>query len=292
MTRGCLVCVASLAAFLSAVPAEGEGAKQQCIDANVRSQDLRRDGKLSAARDALRACAIQVCPAIVRDDCTKRLDELEKAQPTVIFEVRDEAGNDLVAVSVTMDGQPFAARLGGAPLPVDPGEHTFAFEVPGQPRFEKKLVLREGEQGRRERVTIGSAPEQARPPVSTESSSTAPSSAPAARSTSGPGVQRVLAVAAGIVGVAGVGVGSAFGLVALSKRDAARSVCPDPLCHDGSGSSKWSDAKSAANVSTVAFAVGGAAAVAGAVLWLTAPPVGQGTRVGFGPGSVQIRGTW
>jgi hypothetical protein len=292
MTRGCLVCVASLAAFLSAVPAEGEGAKQQCIDANVRSQDLRRDGKLSAARDALRACAIPACPAIVRDDCTKRLDELEKAQPTVIFEVRDEAGNDLVAVNVTMDGQPFAARLGGAPLPVDPGEHTFVFDVPGQPRFEKKLVLREGEQGRRERVTIGSAQEQARPPVPTESSSTAPSSAPGDRSTSGPGVQRVLAVAAGIVGVAGLGVGSAFGLVALSKRDAARNVCPEPLCPDASGSSKWSDAKSAANISTVAFAVGGAGIVAGAVLWLTAPPVGQGTRVGFGPGSVQIRGTW
>jgi hypothetical protein len=292
MTRGCLVCVASLAVFLSAVPAEGEGAKQQCIDANVRSQDLRRDGKLSAARDALHTCAVPACPAIVRDDCTKRLDELEKAQPTVIFEVRDESGNDLVAVNVTVDGQPFAARLGGAPLPVDPGEHTFAFEVPGQPRFEKKLVLREGEQGRRERVTIGPAPEQAGPAVSTESSSTASSSAPGARSTSGPGVQRVLAITAGIVGVAGLGVGSAFGLVALSKRDAARNVCPDPLCHDGSGSSKWSDAKSAANISTVAFAVGGAGAVAGAVLWLTAPPVGQGTRVGFGPGSVQIRGTW
>jgi hypothetical protein len=283
--------IALLLPSLWAGLAYGEDAKQRCIDANVRSQDLRRDGKLSAARDALRACAVPACPAMVRNDCTKRLDELEKAQPSVIFEVRDGAGNDLVSVNVTVDGQPFAGRLGGAPVPVDPGEHTFVFEVPGQPRFEKKLVLREGEQGRLERVTIGTAPEPAKPPP-TEAPSPGPATRPIEGSSSGLGFQKVLAIGAGVVGVAGLGVGSAFGLVALSKRDDAEKICPGNLCPDTTGSSKWSDAKTAGNVATVAFVVGGVSAAAGVVLWLTAPSVGQGVRVGFGPGSVQVGGRW
>jgi hypothetical protein len=83
-------------------PAWAEGSKKECLDAHVKGQDLRRDGHLSAAREALRACAASTCPAIVRDDCTKRLDEAERAQPTVIFEARDGAGNDLADVKVTM----------------------------------------------------------------------------------------------------------------------------------------------------------------------------------------------
>jgi serine/threonine-protein kinase len=102
----------------------------------------------------------------------------------------------------------------------------------------------------------------------------------------------MLAIGAGVVGVAGLGVGSAFGLVAMSKRDEAQGVCPHALCSDSAGSSKWSDAKSAGNVATVAFIVGGVGAAAGVVLWLTAPSVGQDVRVGFAPGRVQVRGTW
>lgn len=279
-------------------PAWAEGSKKECLDAHVKGQDLRRDGHLSAAREALRACAASTCPAIVRDDCTKRLDEAERAQPTVIFEARDGAGNDLADVKVTMDGEPFAGRLTGAPVAADPGEHTFVFEAAGQPRLEKKLVLREGEQGRHESLTLGSpaepTPAGPLPPVLSPPSPAPPAAAPPPGSPSGSGLgaQKVLAIATGIVGVAGLGVGTAFGLAAISKRDDAQSVCPGALCPDTNGSNKWADAKSTGNVATAAFVVGGVGIVAGAVLWLTAPSGASGTRVGFGPTSVEIAGTW
>jgi hypothetical protein len=87
--------------------------KTECIDANTQAQSLRRDGKLSAARVQLLKCSDPGCPSIIRDDCTSRLDEVEKAQPTIVFDGKDGDGHDLVAVSVTIDGQPFADKLDG-----------------------------------------------------------------------------------------------------------------------------------------------------------------------------------
>src|SRR5580698_7948568 len=129
--------------------------KAQCIEANTRGQDLRRDGHLAAAREQLLACADAACPALVRSDCAHRLDELDAAQPTIVFEVEDAAGKDLTAVAVTVDGKPLADSLSGAALRVDPGARVFTFTVPGQPPVSESLVLREGERQRMERVTIG-----------------------------------------------------------------------------------------------------------------------------------------
>jgi hypothetical protein len=88
--------------------------KAECIAANTAAQDARRDMKFSSAREQLRKCADPSCPSIVRDDCTKRLDEIERVQPTVIFSVVDAAGSDVVDVKVSVDGKVIADKLVGA----------------------------------------------------------------------------------------------------------------------------------------------------------------------------------
>ena len=103
---------------VAALSAEGGPSKEQCVDANGLGQELRRTGKLSAAREQLRACAHPTCPALVRDDCTLRLDELERAQPTIAFSVQDAAGADLSQVTVRVDGMTLATRLDGTALVV------------------------------------------------------------------------------------------------------------------------------------------------------------------------------
>src|ERR1700722_1012343 len=161
---------------LASAPALADVTKEQCIDANGRGQELRREGKLMAAREQLRACANPACPAMVRDDCTKRLDDLEKAQPTIAFEVKDASGADVSVVKVSVDGKPLAEQLDGTALPVDMGKHAFTFEVAGQPSVTRILVLTEGEKGRRERIAMGAA--TASTPASV--ASPAPSPAPKA----------------------------------------------------------------------------------------------------------------
>ena len=82
--------------------------------------------------------------------------------------------------------------------------------------------------------------------------------------------------------------------MAISERNNARSVCPDE-CADQNDANLWSNAKTTAQISDVAFVVGGVGLASGAVLWFTAKPRvanGPSARVGFGPGSVQLRGVW
>jgi hypothetical protein len=53
----------------------------ECVGADTAAQSLRRDGKLAAARVQLMTCGSPSCPALVRDDCTQRLEDLERAVP-------------------------------------------------------------------------------------------------------------------------------------------------------------------------------------------------------------------
>ena len=56
---------------------------------------------------------------------------MDRAVPSIVFQVKDGAGNDVPGVKITMDGQPRDEHAGSA-LTLDPGEHAFTFEAPGQ----------------------------------------------------------------------------------------------------------------------------------------------------------------
>jgi len=256
--------------------------KAACVTANASAQDLRRDGKLAEAREQLRICNDPSCPAIVRTDCTKRLDELEAAQPTVVFDAKDGAGSDLTAVKVTVDGKVLAERLGGSALAVNPGEHTFTFEVAGQPPVSRHLVLREGEKERHEQLVFGAAasasPSAYPPPASAGALPVTPLEvAPATATKGGMGGQKTLGLVVGGVGVAGLVVGGIFGVLTASaisaqKNDCASATSCSNYAQAQSDHSTWS---TDGTISTVAFIAGGALVAGGAVLFFTAKPAAE-----------------
>jgi hypothetical protein len=263
-----------------------------CLTATEVSIKFRREHLLRAQRAQLLICASTSCPGEIRKECIRRVDEVDAAIPTLIFEAKDAAGNDLGAVKVTMDGEVLAEHLDGTALPVDPGEHTFVLETAGLPLVQKHFVLLEGQKGRRESVTFA-APAPA-PPTAQPAPPPSPTPAPPPppERADGMGAQRVLALVAGGVGIVGLGLGTAFGLAALSKRNSAQQECA-AQCATQDGVSMWSDAKSTANVSTVGFVVGGIGLAGAAVLWFTAP-AGSDARaqVGIGPGALRVSGAW
>ena len=257
-SRSASLGLATLAAAFSLVAgvSRADVSTDQCIGANTKAQYLRQAGKFTEARDQLKICAQATCPRMVRDDCTQWLDEVDRAQPTIVFNVKDAAGNDLGAVSVKVDGRPLVDRLDGTAVGVDAGEHAFTFEAAGQ-AVTRTFMLKEGERGRAERIVIGGAP-----------NATAIVSTP--REEGGPPPWKPVGLAAAGVGVVGLGIGIAFGVVASDKKSNAgcdsNSVCPTD-----SAASALRDAKSAANVSTAFFVVGAVLAAAGLSLWLFAP---------------------
>jgi hypothetical protein len=286
----CAFGVTALVALGAAHPAAADPTTGECLKANNGAVEMRNDNKLQAARAQLLVCATKSCPADVRKECLRRIDEINAQIPTIIFEAKDRSGKDLSAVVVTMDGQLFTDKLDGTALPVDPGQHSFTFEAEGHPTLKEQFVIREAQKERRESITLGELPP---PPPREKRVEVQPLPPPPPRDT-GLGTQRVLAIVAGGLGLAGVGVGSVFGLQAMSKRDDAQFSCRN-VCVDQSGADKWSDALKTARISDIAFVVGGASLIGGVLLWVTAPSQpGQapGAQVGLGPHGVHVIGVW
>jgi hypothetical protein len=129
-------------------------APRVCIDAVERGQSLRDKVKLTQARAAFLMCASSACPEIIQRDCAQWIAELETRIPTVIVTAVDYAGHDVVYVRVLVDGEPFAERLDGIAVPMDPGIHTFRFEPKNGPPFEQTVVIREAEKYQKQSFTL------------------------------------------------------------------------------------------------------------------------------------------
>jgi hypothetical protein len=90
----------------------------------------------------------------------------------------------------------------------------------------------------------------------------------------------------GGLGVAGIGVGSVFGLTALSKKRARDEVCSNGTCTDPKGPELDDQARRAATISTIGMGVGLAGVGVGAWLLLSksmSPPATAAQRVWVAP---------
>lgn len=302
MSRALLVCALATVPVLGASAAEAAGpTKAQCIAASEDGQDLEHAGKLREARSKLAMCVAATCPGVLREDCAQRLADVVKRIPTVVFAVKNEAGDDLTDVRVTVDGATLVEQLDGTAVAIDPGEHRFTFEADGLPRTSKSFVLREGEKGRHELIVLkahasaaaASAPAPQATPVAPADASQRSSESPAssAPSSSDGDGQRMVGWVLGGVGLVGLGVGSAFGLISKSTYDRAIQTCQggNPKDCTGPGAQDGATAHSQATISTVAFVAGGVALAAGFVVYLTAPKAGLSVGASMGPGTAQLQ---
>jgi hypothetical protein len=293
---GCGLLVASLLASASA-KAESS-VVQACLAANESSIAARKAHKLRAARADLLVCAAATCPNDIQKECLRRVDEVSSAIPYVVFQAVDLTGHDLSEVRVSMDGEPLAEHLEGIALAVDPGPHTFRFEAPSAPVVEKQLTIRERDHDRHERIELATADSQRQVAAIGSPSKPVAVIAPPAERAPARGSSRstyaALALTSAGVGVVGLGVGTIFGLKSIARHNSAADVCPAD-CQDKHGVDLWDEARSAGNIATVGFIVGGVGLVGAATLWFVVRP--EESRVPtaqlrLGPNGLSLRGTW
>jgi hypothetical protein len=184
---------------------------------------------------------------------------------------------------VKRDGVALDASKIGAAEPVDPGSLAFEVSAPGKKTFSAEVSVAAGQS-----VTFhvpalepasgvaAGAPGESNASGASGSASTA--AAPAvdfpAPETDRVAWQKPVGLVVAGLGVAGVAVGSVVGLSAKSTYDSAfdGGGCDGATNRcDASGQSKVDDARSSATLSTILFAAGGALAIGGVVLYLTAP---------------------
>jgi hypothetical protein len=148
--------VLSAIVLAAAAPAHAADPVAECIGANERSLDLRMQGRLVDARREAAACTASTCPDVIQQACAKRMNEINGAIPSVVFDVKDGAGRPLPGARVSIDDKA-AAPVGVTAVAIDPGSHTLRFTVAGQSPVERTVVLLEGEKEKRVAVVIGPA---------------------------------------------------------------------------------------------------------------------------------------
>ncbi len=283
--RARVACLVALATASASLPASADPTKAQCMDANEAAQTSRSEGKLRDAIAKLKVCIAKSCPGPVRQDCTERLNELQQLLPTLVFEVKNNAGADLIDVRVSMDGAPLAPRLDGTAIAVDPGPHAFRFEADGLAPLDQQLLVREGDRARHERVVL--RPVVVAAPLATDAASKAGRGTPP---------MRLGSYAAFGVGAAGVLTGTVFGVLALGNKSGLNAHCTGGTC-PASEQTDINGLSTNGAISTVGFGLGIAGLAAGTVLFLlsrtsdAAPPTAQPT-VAFRLGGAGLEGVF
>jgi hypothetical protein len=199
----------------------GADEKSDCLDAHGEAQLLRRNGRIGAARARLVACSVAGCPALVSRDCTAWLSELDAEQPTVILAAHDDLGRDVGILRVTLDGQPFATKLDGRPIDVDPGSHVVRGQFPDGRAVELTVVVRATEKDRVIRLDLPRRAERPPPPPP-------PPPPPQPPAAEGPPVFTFVIGGIGVVGLASFAY---FGLTGRFQESRLASRCA-PNCSE------------------------------------------------------------
>lgn len=255
---------------------------QACIAASEKGQRARAAGKLREAREHFLACGVDRCPTLVRHDCASWNSELAQTLPSVVFGARDKQGRDLFDVAVSMDGEPLVTKLDGKSVTVDPGRHTFRFEMAGYPPFDEVALIKEGERARVINVTLGGG---ASPSLSTEPGDGSSDHAQERGHTPYPWI------VAG-VGAVGIVVGAAVAISAPDRPAGCNSETKTCTRLDGQSDADFrkaqADAGQADSQPILGYAIvaGGAALVVGGLLWHFLEPTGaasSATRLRVAP---------
>jgi len=239
--------------------------KVKCAGAYEQAQRTRNEGLYRASREHMLVCADEGCPKVLRDECVKWLGELDNAMPTVLVVAKDEKGNELSDVSVSVDGTKLVDHLDGKALSVDPGTRTFRFTRAGSDTVEQKVLIREGEKRRIVNVTF--------------TLSTEPPPAPAKDAPSSKGSGSVPTATWILGGVGVVALGLSVPMYAsyfrFTDSDCARAGTCEPSHVDA--------AKRNLIYANITSAVGGLALGAAIVLWVTAPSGPTAVSAGLAP---------
>jgi hypothetical protein len=196
-----------------------------------------------------------------------------------------------VATTTGLVVQRDAIAVGGAAwgvgIPVDPGDHTIEASAPGKQSWSTHVVIGTANDNKQIAVPALAAVPVPAAAVAAVEPAPAPPAAVARTDGRSRSTQKTWGLVVGAAGIVGLGVGSYFGVQALSGSSKAKQTCPNAACSAPGAVQQNDDAKTDARISDVGFALGVGALVTGSLLYFLAPP-STGLRVA--PAVGQIRG--
>jgi hypothetical protein len=231
-------------------------------------------------------------------------DRAAALEPTLArLTVLATAAESIPGLEVRRDGVVVGKGQRGTPLPVDPGDHEIRASAPGKIAWTTRVRIEpQGKQAVDVPMLADAPANAAAAPQNgaTDAVGTTQTTAGFADSgtSSAGGTQRAIGIGIGVIGLAGLGVGTYFGLASKANHDDAASHCTGNTC-DSAGVALRGDAIRNGNIATVSLSAGAAVLVTGVIVTLTAPTgrrasTSQSTtpRVGFSPTGVSVQGAF
>jgi hypothetical protein len=193
----------------------------RCADAFERAQALRLDRKFSAARAGMIECSRARCPASLRRECIKAVEQIDEDMGSIVVRGLDDQGNDVPIDELSIDGAPVPARRDGWAIAVDPGPHVLRAVAVRHPPAEQSIVVNQGEKNRAVVVPFDSS----------AAASTAPPLAvtPSRPSTPSDATRRGRPIAAYVASGVAVAAFTTVGIAAISgfrELDDLHAECP------------------------------------------------------------------
>lgn len=244
--------------------------KAACAAAYTTGQEQRNSSRFTAARETLSICAQPACKDWMVAECVRWLEDVERRQPTVVLSAEGTQGElvDIVRVDLE-DGTTFARELDGRALALDPGKHTLTFVARDGAVVSVSKIIAEGQKASQVKATFEIKPQatvattptaqttrQPEPPTQGAKGGAAPKGNP----------WRTAGLIGGGVGIAGLGVGAVFGLIALNKRRQGNCDASN-VCDAGTANG----IRTAAQISDVGWIAGSALLAGGAAIVLFGP---------------------
>lgn len=238
-----------------------------------------REGKLASAwseyNDVLTLARRDQRPDRV-EYAQQRLAALEPRLSRLTIELA--ADGDVPGLEVRLDGRVLGRPALGIATPVDPGVHRVSASAPGKQPWTSTIAIAAVASDQKPMSSTVQIPKLlAAPAAAVPAHAATPRGRPlepVVGTANGENdkalqVRRMGAYALGGLGLVGVGVGSFFGLRAISRYNLSNDEgCVGSQCPPGAAETRRS-ARAAGDISTVAFVVGGVALGTGIVLYLT-----------------------
>lgn len=221
---------------------------------------------------------------------------LEPQLPKLVIVVSKAAA--VPGLKIVGGGTPLVSAVWGTEVPINPGPETIEAHAPGYKPWKTQVTFEKGQTTRVVVPVLEKAPLP--PPKPKEGGALVP-----VKPKPGPfwTTERDLGAVLGGVGIAAIGVGSYFGVTALSKHSDSNKYCTDTTCSSQTGIDLNNDAKKNARIADIAMGVGAVAVITGTVLMVTGGASTDGEmkqakplhlEVGMGPrsASVGMAGAW
>lgn len=271
---------AATALFDEAVALMDKGKYAEACPKLVKSQEIapsggtllalgecyERTGRTASAWLAFREAAARAAAAGKKDAEASALERASRmAAISSRLTIRVAEAATMQGVEVRRDGVPLKPAEIGTSSPLDPGTHVIEASASGHRTWTARVVL--SASGNVE-VTVPPLELVAPGQENTPPPPPPPSPEPASNT------QRTAGVLVAGGGVALLGAGAVFGVMAGATNADALSSCNtqvEPTRCSQRGLDLTDEARTQALVSTILLIAGGAAVVTGAVLWLTAP---------------------